>query len=308
MVMHRGGRVGPLVSIIIRNYNYGHFIADAINSALAQTYSHCEVILVDDGSQDNSREVIAGFGNRVRTFFKSNGGEASAFNLGFAESRGDVICFLDSDDVFLPTKVQRVVDGLATCPQGWCFHHLQWSDAHLNPIATPSIPYTTGKYDFRAGFLEGKCPFAAPATSGLAFSRVLMNQIVPVPEAATDNYLKFVSLALEPGYFIAERCALQRIHGDNIYTGRNDEVLRANVKLVTAAGVRAKVPVSRRFCNRMYADGVASKLNAGVPIRSVYRDSREYLSDTSFSETVEILARVAYRAARPRIKSPANIP
>jgi glycosyltransferase involved in cell wall biosynthesis len=300
--------VEPLVSIIIRNYNYGHFIAEAINSALEQTYSHCEVIVVDDGSLDNSREVIARFGNRVRRFFKSNGGEASGFNLGFAESRGDVICFLDSDDVFLPTKVQKVMDGLATCPQGWCFHQLQWSDAHLKPIFTPPIPYATGKYDFRSGFLEGKCPFAAPATSGLAFSRALMNQVVPVPETATDNYLKFVSLALEPGYFIAERCALQRIHGDNIYTGRNDELLKANVKLVTAAGVRAKVPISRRFCNRMYADGVASKWRAGVSIGSIYRDSRNYLSDASFSETVEIVARVAYNAARPRIKSPANIP
>ncbi len=79
------------------------------------------------------------------------------------------------------------------------------------------------------------------------------------------------------------------------------------MKLVTAAGVRAKVPVSRRFCNRMYADGVASKWRAGVSIGSIYRDSREYLSDTSFTETVEILARVAYRAARPRIKSLMNM-
>ena len=93
----------PLVSVIINNYNYGRFVADAIDSALTQTYSNCEVIVVDDGSQDNSREVIARFGDRVRTVLKSNGGQSSAFNAGFAESSGGVICFLDSDDVFLST-------------------------------------------------------------------------------------------------------------------------------------------------------------------------------------------------------------
>jgi glycosyltransferase involved in cell wall biosynthesis len=214
--------VGPLVSIVINNYNYGRFVADAIDSALEQTYSNREVIVVDDGSQDNSRDVISSFGNRVKAVFKSNGGQSSAFNAGFAESSGDVICFLDSDDVFLPTKVQRVVDGLATGPLGWCFHHVQWSDTSLRPMFTPPIPYSTGRYDFRSELLEGKCTFAPPATSGLAFTRNLLNRLMPIPEIITitsDNYLKLSSLALEPGYFIAEQYALQRMHGENLYTG-----------------------------------------------------------------------------------------
>ena len=219
-----------LVSILINNYNYGRFVADAIDSALGQSYSNCEVIVVDDGSQDNSREVISRFGSRVKTVFKSNGGQSSAFNAGFAESSGDVICFLDSDDVFLPNKVEQAVEGLAVCPEGWCFHHIQWSDTALKPIFTPPIPYSTGKYDFRAALLEGKCRFAPPATSGLTFARDLLNQVMPIPEAITitsDNYLKLSSLALEPGYFIAEQYALQRIHGENAYTGRKDETMRS---------------------------------------------------------------------------------
>jgi glycosyltransferase involved in cell wall biosynthesis len=293
--------LGSLVSVIINNYNYGRFIADAIDSALAQTYSNCEVIVVDDGSQDNSREVIARFGNRVKTVFKSNGGQSSAFNAGYAESSGDVICFLDSDDVFFPNKVERVVDGFATSPHGWCFHHMQWGDTDLKPIFTPPIPFTTGKYDFRSEQISGKCTFAPPATSGLTFSRTLLNQLMPIPEAITitsDNYLKFSSLALEPGYFIAEQYALQRMHGKNAYTGRKDETLRADVDLSIASGLRAKVPAMRSLCNRWYADGIVRKWGAGASIGSIYKVSQEYLTDMSFAERVEIVARIAYKAAR----------
>jgi glycosyltransferase involved in cell wall biosynthesis len=295
-----------LVSIIIDNYNYGRFVADAINSALTQTYRNCEVIVVDDGSQDDSREVITGFGDRVKAIFKRNGGQASAFNAALAKCRGDVICFLDADDVFLPSKVERVVEGMAMCPQGWCFHHLQWTDSNLNRILTPPIPLSTGKYDFRATLPSGKCTFAPPATSGLAFARTLLNQITPIPEAITngsDIYLKLSSMALEPGYFIADQYALQRIHGRNAYTNKNDALLRANVDISVFSGVRLKVPAMRSICNRWYADGIARKWGAGVTIGNIYKDSQDHLTEMSFAERFEIVARVAYKAARKRAHS-----
>src|SRR5437867_2851213 len=96
----------PLASVIISSYNYGRYLEETIESALNQTYSRTEVIVVDDGSTDNSREVIAGFGDRVRPLFEKNGGQASAFNAGFRMSRGEVILFLDSDDLLLPTAVE----------------------------------------------------------------------------------------------------------------------------------------------------------------------------------------------------------
>jgi len=104
----------PLVSIIINNYNYGHFLREAIESALNQTYPNIEVIVVDDGSTDNSREIIAEYEDRIIPVLKENGGQASAFNAGFAVSRGEIICFLDSDDVWLPNKVDRVVEVFQT--------------------------------------------------------------------------------------------------------------------------------------------------------------------------------------------------
>ena len=88
------------VTILINNYNYARFLPAAIDSALSQTYHPLEVVVVDDGSTDESLDIIRDYGDRVRPVFKSNGGQASAFNAGFAASRGEVICLLDADDFF----------------------------------------------------------------------------------------------------------------------------------------------------------------------------------------------------------------
>src|SRR5215208_719446 len=87
----------PLVSVLISNYNYEGFLREAVNSALNQTYPNVEVVVVDDGSTDNSREVIASYRERVVPVLKENGGQASACNAGFQVSRGEIAIFLDAD-------------------------------------------------------------------------------------------------------------------------------------------------------------------------------------------------------------------
>src|SRR5437879_12763582 len=102
-----------LASIIVNHYHYGRFLREAVDSALNQTYRHTEVIVVDDGSTDGSPEIIASYGKRIVPVLKQNGGQNSALNAGFSRSRGDVILFLDSDDVLLPTAVDAAVAALA---------------------------------------------------------------------------------------------------------------------------------------------------------------------------------------------------
>jgi glycosyltransferase involved in cell wall biosynthesis len=97
------------VSIIINNYNYDRFLPDAINSAINQTYPHTEIIVVDDGSTDNSRDIIAGYGQRIIPIFQPNSKQAAAFNSGFAKSKGDIIIFLDADDYLFPYAVEEIV-------------------------------------------------------------------------------------------------------------------------------------------------------------------------------------------------------
>src|SRR5882757_8265902 len=99
-----------LVSVIINNYNYGRFLGAAIGSALDQDHPAVEVVVVDDGSTDDSRAIIAGYGDRLVAVLKHNGGQGSAFNAGVAASRGEILCFLDADDWFLPGKLRRVVE------------------------------------------------------------------------------------------------------------------------------------------------------------------------------------------------------
>jgi glycosyltransferase involved in cell wall biosynthesis len=295
---------------LVNNYNYGRFIAKAISSAIEQTYENCEIIVVDDGSTDNSRDVISSFGNRVSSVLKSNGGQSSAFNQGYARSRGDLICFLDSDDVFLPTKVERIVQCLEDRLYGWCFHHLQWTDIELKPIPTPSIPYRTGGYDLRAELLTGECPFSPPATSGLAFTKRLLDRLMPMPEAikiTSDNYLKFSSIAIGPGYFLNEQLALQRLHGANAYTGKKDEILRANVQLMTAAGIRERVPALRPLCSRLYADALIGKWRAGADIWSICAEMQKYMTNLSLSEKSGIVGRIASKAARRGMSLRVNV-
>src|SRR4051812_9049768 len=109
-------------SIIIDNYNYGAFLSAAIKSALQQEYPECEVIVVDDGSTDDSREIIATYRDRITAVLKENGGQASAFNAGFRASRGDVVIFLDADDMLVPTAVSGAVccfEDAATVKAHW---------------------------------------------------------------------------------------------------------------------------------------------------------------------------------------------
>jgi glycosyltransferase involved in cell wall biosynthesis len=94
------------ISVIIPAWNRAREVCHAIDSALAQTLTPLEVIVVDDGSTDETPEVLAGYGDRIRVVRQSNQGVAAARNAGIAAARGDLLAFLDSDDVWLPRKLE----------------------------------------------------------------------------------------------------------------------------------------------------------------------------------------------------------
>ena len=97
----------PLVSVVIPVYNGERFVAEAIDSALAQSLSNLEIIVVDDGSTDGTSRTLATFGSRIRVHRQANRGVASARNAGAGQARGSYIAFLDADDVWLPDKLER---------------------------------------------------------------------------------------------------------------------------------------------------------------------------------------------------------
>ena len=99
----------PLVSAVIPTYNRAHIVCDAIESVLAQTYPSIEVIVVDDGSKDDTLARLKQYGERIRVISQANAGPAAARNRGITAARGKLIAFLDSDDLWLPEKTERQV-------------------------------------------------------------------------------------------------------------------------------------------------------------------------------------------------------
>lgn len=100
----------PLVSVVIPAYNCEHYLARAISSALAQTYRGIECIVVNDGSTDGTADVIASFGDRIRSVTQPNGGASAARNAGIGMARGAYVAFLDADDYWLPTKIANQIE------------------------------------------------------------------------------------------------------------------------------------------------------------------------------------------------------
>lgn len=98
------------VSVIIPTYNYSSFIAAAVDSVLAQTFPAVEVIIVDDGSTDNTKDILSRYGDRIKYVFQENKGVSAARNAGVKNSTGNLIAFLDADDIWLPEKLEKQVE------------------------------------------------------------------------------------------------------------------------------------------------------------------------------------------------------
>ena len=236
----------PLVSVIISNYNYGRFLREAIDSALNQTYLCTEVIVVDDGSTDGSREVIADYGDRVTPVLKGNGGQASACNVGFRVSKGEIVIFLDADDVLLPDTTRSVVTAFRTEPSTvMAQYRMQSTDARGNPkgelIPPRWVPMPSG--DLRRHILIFHS-YTWPGTSGSAFASTILCRILPIPEVlyrgTPDIYLCNLSPVFGPIASIDDVGALHRIHGENTYYSTTLDVARVRSTIVAVADSHVK--------------------------------------------------------------------
>ncbi|NDJ18042.1 glycosyltransferase family 2 protein [Myxacorys almedinensis] len=298
----------PLVSILINNYNYAGFVSQAIESALNQTYDRVEVVVVDDGSKDNSREVIASYGEKIVSIFKQNGGQASAFNAGFAASQGDILCFLDADDLCDFSKVSRVVEEFQKHPDaGWLFHLLQKVDSQGNALADDSneTNFSQSLFDFREKISKGQ-PIRTvfPATSGLCFKRYVLQQTFPMPEQlkiSADNFLRLSAIHVAPGLLLNEKLAMHRIHGSNAFESRKDiAYLHAETNIQTSYYLKKRFPETKAFTNQLFAHSfgrVAGR--SGFNKASQIFESKKYLEDNfSIDSWFTCSPRILYNYAK----------
>jgi glycosyltransferase involved in cell wall biosynthesis len=208
-----------LVSIVINSYNYGSFLRTAIDSALQQTYGNTEVIVVDDGSTDDSPEIINSYNGRIRSILKRNGGQASALNAGFAASHGDTVIFLDSDDMLLPTAVESMLP----------FFNPDVVKVHWPLVEVDELGRETGgvspdgslsEGDLRAYVLrEGPYSYTWPDTSGNAWARWFLERVLPMPEEEYRTSPDLYLCAFAPLHGLIRALptaqAVRRLHANN---------------------------------------------------------------------------------------------
>lgn len=216
--LEKSFEVNRMVSVIINNYNYEKFLREAIESVLNQTYKDWELIIIDDGSTDNSIKIIDEYvtanPEKIRGIYKQNGGQASCFNVGFEETRGDIIAFLDSDDYWFPEKLERIVKAHIQHP--FVVHDKQYSKGNVKAAClfqNEKRSYYLRKYGIGDTY--------DITTSTISFSMDLAKKIFPMPEkefrVCADHYAKFAALYYSNIHFIEEKLSCYRIHGNNLF-------------------------------------------------------------------------------------------
>jgi glycosyltransferase involved in cell wall biosynthesis len=169
-------------SIIISCYNKADYIAEAVESALDQSHSATEVIVVDDGSCDASPDVLRAFEGRATVITKPNGGQASALNAGFARSTGDIVIFLDGDDLLMPDVVERVM--AAWRPNYSKIHFPLQKITAAGAVLAGAVlpPHKELPHGDLAPLVRRFGLYPSPPMSGNAFSRGFLRHVMPLHE------------------------------------------------------------------------------------------------------------------------------
>ncbi len=166
----------PLVSIVIPSYNQGHFIADTIESVLNQDYPWIECIVVDGGSQDNTLDVLRQYTDQLHWISEPDHGQAEAINKGWRMARGEIIAWLNSDDIYRPGAFRAVVDAFATHPEAGAIYgdcdYISATGAFLEK-------YDSGPFDYFRFVRTSRSPNAQPSTF---LRREVFDRVGPVDE------------------------------------------------------------------------------------------------------------------------------
>jgi glycosyltransferase involved in cell wall biosynthesis len=247
----------PILSVLIDTYNHERYIEQAVASAIEQDFpaSDYEIVVVDDGSTDRTSEIIGKFAPRVRLVRKKNGGQASAFNAGVAELRGEVVAFLDGDDWFAKGKLTAVMNALEKEPGAAAVGHGYYEvleDTNETRVRTPE----------QTKFLRLATPEAVREAllcwpfllmGALTVRRKVLEKIMPIPEVLVFSADGPISVtAMTEGVRILDQPLFYyRHHAENLFAvdpknaakrRRGSEMNEAMFELLGPMLVRAGVP------------------------------------------------------------------
>jgi glycosyltransferase involved in cell wall biosynthesis len=248
-VEHRGlGRI----SIVIPNYNYAEYVGEAISSALALDWDDVEVIVVDDGSTDDSMAVIAPFEDRITVVEQANAGPRVACNTGFALSTGEVVIFLDSDDTVSPALAREIANvwrpGVSKVQV-----QMQRIDRRGDPIGAPFPHFGSSPTPEKMRqWMRATSAYPTPPGSGNAYSRVFLDEIFPLDDRcgnSTDSACLAAAPILGDVVTIAKPLVSYRVHGNN----------RSN--LLTDPETRFPLQITRAYQRQLFAAELGGIVN-----------------------------------------------
>lgn len=250
------------LSVVIPNYNYQEFVTASIESALSLEWPDVEVIVVDDGSTDDSRARIASFGNRITFLKQENAGPREACNTGFAASTGDVVIFLDSDDLLHPS-VAREIAGVWRPGISKVQMQMERIDAQGVAIGSvfPEYRSTPTPDDVRYWVSETSA-YPTPPGSGNAYARQFLEQLFPLDGRcgdATDSACLAAAPYLGDVVTVPLPLVGYRVHGRN----RSD---------LLADPARFTRQVERAYQRHLFALEIsATRLEGQKRLRALFR-------------------------------------
>lgn len=237
-------QLAPLVSVIIPAYNAEKFIAETIESIIAQTYPNIEVIIVDDGSTDQTSRIVHGYQPRVRYYYQRNsGGSSIPRNTGIAHSLGDYLCFNDADDLMIPDRIATQVDFLERHPDvGLVFSNYRnfneegpYPNSHFE---TCQILHSYLK-DQEELIIDNACLYLAQENFGIASSflmrkRLQLNELFFEPSLkCSEDFHFYYRLSKKTKVGIINKVGMmRRLHGNNM-SGDTEKMLPGCIRSYT---------------------------------------------------------------------------
>jgi cellulose synthase/poly-beta-1,6-N-acetylglucosamine synthase-like glycosyltransferase len=209
------------LTVLIDTYNSGCFIEEAIDSVLAQDFppEQMEILVVDDGSADDTADRVRKYGGRIQYLYKSNGGQASALNFGIARARGEIIAFLDGDDCWLPGKLQHVVAEFEKHLEVGMVYHNFFCRSDPSPNLAPASGLA-GVSGFLSDNRKSLLSYDLFPTATLAFRRSVLQRLVPIPErliVQADAHLTACVIFVAPIMYIEQPLTVYRVHTNNMW-------------------------------------------------------------------------------------------
>jgi glycosyltransferase involved in cell wall biosynthesis len=213
----------PFLSVLIDTYNHEKFIEEAVRSVLSQDFpaTDREILVVDDGSTDRTPEILNKFASEIRVLRKPNGGQASAFNLGIPQCRGEIVAFLDGDDWWAPNKLSAVVSAFSSHPcvglVGHSITEVLANGARRSELVREAPQF---RIDSVAGARIFRLRKSFLGTSRMAYRADLLRRIGTVPEALVieaDEFLFTLGSLFSEVLLLREPLTFYRLHGQNLY-------------------------------------------------------------------------------------------